>query len=74
MGVSAVVASDEPGFQRAARTLLSLWRERMGLPMGEHKGHPLGSRLPAELAERELAKTLTPARRLDAVLEPSSTA
>ena len=45
---------DGAGFRRAARTLQSVWREHRNLPMGEHNGHPLGSRLPADLAEREL--------------------
>ena len=61
--MSAYVESDGTGFRRAARTLQSLWRERSSLPMGEHKGEPLGSRLPADLAERDLVNYLTPGIR-----------
>jgi len=61
--MSAYVESDGTGFRRAARTLQSLWRERSNLPMGEHKGVLLGSRLPVDLAERDLANYLTPGIR-----------
>jgi len=56
----AYVESDGSGFRRAARTLQSLWRDHSNLPMGEHNGRPLGSRLPVEIAERELVNYLTP--------------
>ncbi len=59
----AYIESDGPGFQRAARTLQSIWRDRSHLPVGEHNGRPLGSRLPAEMAERDLANYLTPGIR-----------
>jgi hypothetical protein len=55
----AYVVSDGTGFRRAARTLQSLWRESKGLPNGEHNGVPLGSRLPVDFSERELANYLT---------------
>ena len=56
---AAYVASDGTGFRRAARTLQSVWRERQGLPMGRHNGVPLGSRLPIDIAEHDLANYLT---------------
>ncbi len=59
----AYVESDGPGFRRNARILQSIWRERANLPMGVHNGRPLGSRLPAELAERDLCNYLTPGIR-----------
>ena len=60
----AYFKSDGAGFRRAARTLQSIWRERdHDLPMGEHNGHPLGSRLPVDMAERELCNYLTPGIR-----------
>jgi hypothetical protein len=61
--MGAYVETDGTGFRRAARTLQSLWRERKNLPMGEHNGRSLGSRLPVELAENELANYLTPGIR-----------
>jgi len=59
----AYVESDGVGFRRAARILQSVWRERAGLPIGEHYGRPLGSRLPADVAERDLSNYLTPGIR-----------
>jgi len=59
----AYVESDGPGFRRAARTLQSLWRDCSGLPIGEHRGRPLGSRLPIDIAQRELVNFLTPGIR-----------
>jgi len=59
----AYVESDGSGFRRAARTLQSIWRERASLPMGEHRGQPFGSRLPADIAERDLCNYLTPGIR-----------
>jgi hypothetical protein len=46
-------------FQRRARLLQSLWRERQGLPIGEHRGHPLGSRLAMPSAKHQLTNYLT---------------
>lgn len=48
-------------FQRRARLLQGLWREERGLPIGRHKGAPLGSRLAMPQAEQELWNFLTPA-------------
>lgn len=59
----AYIESDGAGFRRAARTLQSFWRDRCGLPIGDHNGRPLGSRLPTDLAERELVNYLTPGIR-----------
>jgi hypothetical protein len=56
----AYVASDGSGFRRAARVRQSMWREAQGLPIGEHRGLPLGSRLPVDFAEKTLANYLTP--------------
>jgi hypothetical protein len=53
------VASDGAGFKRRARVLQSMWREGQGYPMGEHRGRPLGSRLPMPWAEETLANYLT---------------
>ena len=53
------VASDGAGFKRRARVLQSMWRERQGYPMGEHRGRPLGSRLPMPWARETLANHLT---------------
>jgi hypothetical protein len=55
----AYIASDGNGFRRAARVLQSLWRERAGLPIGEHNGRLLGSRLPADFAKDTLTNYLT---------------
>lgn len=50
-------------FQRAIRAKQSAWRERMGCPIGEHRGRPLGSRLTMPFAEESLANYLTPTIR-----------
>ncbi len=55
----AYVESDGSGFRRAARVQQSMWRESMGLPIGEHRGNPLGSRLPVDYAKDTLANYLT---------------
>lgn len=56
----AYVKSDGTGFRRAARVQQSIWRESKGLPIGEHGGQPLGSRLPVDYAKDTLANYLTP--------------
>lgn len=58
------VASDSV-FQGQLRRLQSTWREERGLPIGTHRGRPLGSRLAlprpiAELRADDLANYLTP--------------
>jgi hypothetical protein len=53
------VESDEP-YQRELRLRQSRWRERRGLPMGLHRGQPLGSRLIMPDAEERLTNFLTP--------------
>ena len=54
----AYVATDNP-FQRRARVRQARWRERTGLPIGEHRGRLLGSRLPMPFARDTLANYLT---------------
>ncbi len=54
----AWVPSDN-AFQRKARLLQALWRERTNLPVGDHNGQPLGSRLAMPFAEQSLANYLT---------------
>ena len=56
------VASDA-SFQRRLREMQSRWREARGLPIGEHNGRPLGSRLAMPFARDELANYLTPTIR-----------
>lgn len=46
-------------WQREARLRQALWRELQGLPIGEHRGRPLGSRLGMPFAEQTLANYLT---------------
>ena len=55
---AAFVQSDNR-FQREARLLQSLWRERNELPIGQHRGQPLGSRLAMPFAQTTLAGYLT---------------
>lgn len=55
---AAFVQSDNL-FQREARLLQALWRERNELPVGSHGGQPLGSRLAMPFAETTLANYLT---------------
>ena len=54
----AYVSTDNP-FQRLARVRQARWRERRELPIGEHRGRPLGSRLPMPYARDTLANYLT---------------
>jgi hypothetical protein len=66
------VASDSV-FQRQLRARQSRRREAHELPIGEHNGRPLGSRLAMSFARDELANYLTPTiRRVvsDEVLGP----
>jgi hypothetical protein len=49
-----LVASDNE-WQREARLLQARWREQQGLPVGVHRGHPLGSRLAMPFAKHGLA-------------------
>jgi hypothetical protein len=53
-----LVAADNP-FQRRARLLQALWREEQGLPIGEHRGEPLGSQLAMPEAREGLLNFLT---------------
>ena len=59
----AYVKGDGKGFRRRARILQSVWRLKKGYPAGQHKGQPLGSRLPEDFAKETLANYLTPAIR-----------
>jgi len=52
------IGTDNP-FQRRARLLQALWREELRLPMGEHRGRPLGSRLAMPAAKEALSNYLT---------------
>ena len=52
------VASDNE-FQRRARLLQAIWRDEQGLPKGEHRGKPLGSRLAMPRAKAHLENYLT---------------
>ena len=54
----AFVPSDNQ-FQRRARVLQALWREEQGLPIGEHRGRRLGSRIAMPEAEVKLSNYLT---------------
>lgn len=54
----ALIRTDN-AFQRRARLLQSLWREEQGLPIGEHDGRPLGSRLVTSAVDKDLANYLT---------------
>lgn len=54
----AHVARDNE-FQLRARLHQALWREAKGLPIGEHRGRPLGSRLAMPFAQESLANYLT---------------
>lgn len=54
----ALVPTDNP-FQQRARLLQTLWREEQSLPIGEHRGRPLGSRLAMPAAENLLTNYLT---------------
>jgi hypothetical protein len=54
----AFVSTDN-AFQRRARILQTLWREAQRLPIGEHRGRPLGSRLVMPDAQTGLTNYLT---------------
>ena len=54
----AFVSSDNV-FQRRARLLQAVWRESKGLPIGEHRGRPLGSRLAMPQAKEQLLNYLS---------------
>lgn len=56
---AAYYPEDAPGFQRAARTLQSIWRQRMNLPMGNQ----YGSELQEAPAMEHLSNYLTPGIR-----------
>ncbi|WP_053076749.1 hypothetical protein [Caenimonas sp. SL110] len=56
---SAYYEGDRQGFQRAARTLQSIWRQRQNLQAAA----ALGSELPRDIAEAELLNYLTPGIR-----------
>ena len=56
--LQAFESTDNP-FQRLARVRQARWRERRQLPIGEHRGRPLGSRLPIPFARETLANYLT---------------
>jgi hypothetical protein len=53
-----LVPTDNP-FQRRARLLQALWRHEQGLPIGEHRGRPLGSRLALPAAKVTLSNYIT---------------
>jgi hypothetical protein len=55
----AVLVPSDNAFQRRARLLQSMWREDVGLPIGSHRGRPLGSRLAMPRAELLLENYLT---------------
>ncbi len=54
----AFVPSDNT-FQRRARVLQALWREEQGLPIGDHRGRLLGSRIAMPEAQNLLSNFLT---------------
>jgi len=54
----ALVRSDNE-WQRTARLRQALWREANGLPIGEHRGKPLGSRIAMPFAKETLANYVT---------------
>jgi hypothetical protein len=54
-----VLVPSDNDFQREARLRQGLWREKEGLPIGEHRGRPLGSRLAMPFAQDTLANYLT---------------
>lgn len=54
-----VYVPSDNSFQRLARVRQARWRERRELPIGEHRGRPLGSRLPMPYARDTLANYLT---------------
>ena len=54
----ALIASDEP-YQRLFRVRQARWRTANGLPVGLHRGAPLGSRIAMPYARDHLANYLT---------------
>jgi hypothetical protein len=50
-----VRVSTDNVFQRRARLLQALWREQHGLPIGLHRGKPLGSRIDSKYGRETLA-------------------
>ncbi len=46
-------------FQRHVRLMQSVWRDKHGYPIGDHRGKPLGSRLAMPWAEETLANYLS---------------
>ncbi len=56
----AVWVAGDRGWQRRLRLGQALWREAKGLPIGEHRGRPLGSRLAMPEAEQHGWNFLTP--------------
>lgn len=54
----AFVSSDN-AFQRRARVLQALWREKQGLKRGQHRGRPLGSRIAMPQAQDDRSNFLT---------------
>jgi hypothetical protein len=54
-----VLVGSDNAFQRQARLLQALWREDHELPVGLHRGKPLGSRIEAAFARETLANFLT---------------
>jgi hypothetical protein len=54
-----VFVPSDNAFQKRARLLQAMWREDEGLPIGSHRGRPLGSRLEMPRAEERLENFLT---------------
>jgi hypothetical protein len=54
-----VLVPSDNEFQAEARLRQAVWRERRGLPIGEHRGRPLGSRLAMPYAKDTLANYVT---------------
>lgn len=54
-----VLARSDNEWQRTARLRQALWREANDLPIGEHRGNPLGSRIAMPHAEETLANYVT---------------
>jgi hypothetical protein len=58
VALHALIASDEP-YQRQFRVRQARWRAAHGLPVGLHRGAPLGSRIEMPFARDHLANYLT---------------
>ena len=68
-----VLVAADSAFQRRARLLQALWREERHLPIGVHRGRPLGSRIDLAHGRATLAAFLTDGIRAvvrEAVLGP----